>query len=356
MATAAHRLPWLFAPAGLVWGWLVVTEQHVSGDRGRFSSRCAARVADHCLRTGHLVAPAAEPMLVDGRGRRVRLVRRRLRTCQQPDVALGAFAFSQWYGPLLAWALLAFPSGRLQSRRDRVLVVSIFALFAVRVAVTAVPPRTARRRRLWHTESFPADQRRPVVAGSRGRVRVDVPRLDCSRVVSWPPLGRSSRAGRRMLTPALVAAPVFAAAVGYQYAIGWNASIPAVTELRLLYVVWWLYAAVAVALAVGLTRLRRTRLEVIDVFAELGPSRRRRGSGQPSPVPSATPTSPCWLGRTQPAATSTKPGSRSPPRRCSQTGRSHASNAAASRWPCWSTTSPCWRTPASSTRSSRRCV
>jgi signal transduction histidine kinase len=75
-----------------------------------------------------------------------------------------------------------------------------------------------------------------------------------------------------MLTPALVAAPVFAAAVGYQYVIGWNASIAAVTELRIFYVVWWLYAAVAVALAVGLTRLRRTRLEVIDVFAELGPA------------------------------------------------------------------------------------
>jgi signal transduction histidine kinase len=187
------------------------------------------------------------------------------------DVALAAFAFSHWYGPLLAWALLAFPSGLLQVRHARVLVVTIFVLFAIRSLSRLflhVPPDIAG----YGTENrfLPISDDRWWRGVEDGFAWV-YPTLIVLAVVSvalrWL---RSSRAGRRMLTPALATAPMFAAAVGYQYVIGWNASIPAVTGLRLSYAVWWLYGAVAVALAVGLTRLRRTRLEVIDVFAELG--------------------------------------------------------------------------------------
>jgi signal transduction histidine kinase len=188
------------------------------------------------------------------------------------DVALTAFSFGQWSGPFLAWALLAFPSGRLQVRHDRAVVVGIFALSALRSLSRLflhVPPDFAG----YGTENrfLPiSDDRwwRAVEDAFAWGYTAMIVLAVVSVARRW---AKSSRAGRRMLTPALIAASLLAAAVGYQYVIGWNASLPAVIELRIVYVVSWLYAAVATALAVGLTRLRRTRLEVIDVFAELGP-------------------------------------------------------------------------------------
>ena len=133
MATAAHRLPWLFAPAGLVVAWLVVAEQQRLGQPWTF-----------------LVSDVVPGLLIIAAGLFIWWRRPRNRCwwmlvaagfawfvgdfehATNADVALAAFAFSQWYGPLLAWALLAFPSGRLQVRRDRALVVGIFSLFAVR--------------------------------------------------------------------------------------------------------------------------------------------------------------------------------------------------------------------------------
>jgi signal transduction histidine kinase len=52
--------------------------------------------------------------------------------------------------------------------------------------------------------------------------------------------------------------------------IGGNAEIPAVAGVRIFYVTEWARAAVAVALAAGLVRLRRTRSAVVDLVAELG--------------------------------------------------------------------------------------
>jgi signal transduction histidine kinase len=80
----------------------------------------------------------------------------------------------------------------------------------------------------------------------------------------------SSRPGRQMRTPALYGAVVLTAAVTYEYVVGWNAEIPRIAGLPVVYVAWWARAAVAVALAVGLIRLRRTRSAVVDLVAELG--------------------------------------------------------------------------------------
>jgi hypothetical protein len=274
MATAAHRLPWLIVPAGLVVAWLVVAEQQRLGRPWTF-----------------VVSDAAPGLLVIAAGLLIWWQRPGNRCwwmvvaagfawfigdfehSTNADVALAAFAFGHWYGPFLVSALLAFPSGRLQFRRDRVLVVNIFVLFAIRSLsrlLLHVPPDVAG----YGTENrfLPISDDR-WWRGVEDRFAWAYPALIVLAVVSvalrWV---RSSRAGRRMLTPALLAAPIVAAVVGYQYVIGWHASIPQVTELRVFYVVWWLYAAVAVALAVGLARLRRTRSEVIDVFAELGPA------------------------------------------------------------------------------------
>jgi signal transduction histidine kinase len=80
----------------------------------------------------------------------------------------------------------------------------------------------------------------------------------------------SSRPVRRMLAPVLFAACVLTAAVVYEYVVGWNASIPRVTEVRIGEVVHWSYVALAAALALGLRRLGQTRAAVIDLVAELG--------------------------------------------------------------------------------------
>ena len=62
------------------------------------------------------------------------------------DVAMAAFAFAGWQGWLLAWVVLAYPTGRIASRHDRSLVVVVGALFAARTLSRLflhVPPDVA---------------------------------------------------------------------------------------------------------------------------------------------------------------------------------------------------------------------
>jgi signal transduction histidine kinase len=274
MSWAAERwLPWLFGPVALILARLAILEQRRLGRPWTF-----------------VVSDAAPGLLILAAGLFIWWQRPQNRCwwmlvaaglawfvgdfehSMNADVALAGFAFNQWYGPFLAWAVLAFPSGRLQVRRDRALILGIFVLFGIRSLSRLflhVPPDFAG----YGTENrflSISDDRwwRAVEDAFAWGYAVMIVLVTVSVALRW---FRSSRTGRRMLTPVLVAAPLLAAAVGYQYVIGWNASLPAVTELRIFYIAWWMYAAVAVALAVGLTRLRRTRLEVIDVFAELGP-------------------------------------------------------------------------------------
>lgn len=187
-----------------------------------------------------------------------------------PNVALAGFAFIGWYGPLLGWALLAFPSGRLHRRRDRLLVAALCGLFTTRSLARLllhVPPDVAgygvRNRflpiaddRWWRSieDVFAWAYPAAVLLGVGSAVK------------RWVGSGRPSR---RMLAPALIAATVLSAAVSYEYVIGWNATIPPVANVRIFYAVWWAYAAVAVSLAAGLILLRGARSAVIDVFADL---------------------------------------------------------------------------------------
>ena len=95
-------------------------------------------------------------------------------------------------------------------------------------------------------------------------------------VTSWscwrasPPLDAVESTGSTDAVTGVVRGGGAGAAVTYEYVIGWNAEIPAVAGVRIYYVTGWARAAVAVALAAGLVRLRRTRSAVVDLVAELG--------------------------------------------------------------------------------------
>jgi signal transduction histidine kinase len=187
------------------------------------------------------------------------------------DVALGAFAFGKSYDQFLGWALLAFPTGRLLRRHDRLLVGAMVALLSVRSLSRLflhVPPDVAG---YGVTNRFLplSDDRwwRMVEDVFEWGWSVTMLVVLVSVAVRWK---NSSRPGRRMLTPALYGAVVLTAAVTYEYVVGWNAAIPRIAALPVVYVAWWARAAVAVALAVGLIRLRRTRSAVVDLVAELG--------------------------------------------------------------------------------------
>jgi signal transduction histidine kinase len=187
------------------------------------------------------------------------------------DVALGAFALGKWYDLFLGWALLAFPTGRLLRRHDRVLVAAMVALLSLRSLSRLflhVPPDVA---------GYGVTNRFVPISDDRWWQMVEdvfawgwsvtMLLVLVSVAARWR---NSSRPGRQMLTPALYGAVVLTAAVTYEYVVGWNAEIPRIAGLPVVYVAWWARAAVAVALAVGLIRLRRTRSAVVDLVAELG--------------------------------------------------------------------------------------
>lgn len=187
-----------------------------------------------------------------------------------PDVVLFAFAFARWQDLFLAWAVLAYPDGHLRRRFDRALV----GVFAVAVAC-----RTAARLFLF----VPADA---AGYGTRNRflpladdrwwrtvedwygrvVTIAILAMVASVAQRWL---ASSRTTRQMLSPALFAGVVLALCVGWEYQAGWNATI-GFDSVAILYLVRWAYGTMAMALAIGMVRLRRTRSAVVDVFSDLG--------------------------------------------------------------------------------------
>lgn len=266
------RPPWMLAPAGLTWAWFAIREQQRNDRPWTF-----------------LVSDAVPGLVMIAAGLLIWALRPRNRCwwllvaagfawyvgdfehSMNIDVAQTAFAFGRWYGLFLGWALLAFPSGRLQHRHARVLVAALGALLSIRSLSRLflhVPPDVAgygtKNRFLPIT-----DDRwwRMVDDAFAWSYSVTMVLVLASVTYRWI---RSSTPGRRMLSPALVAATLLTAAVGYEYVVGWNAEVPQTTGLRIFYVVWWAYAAVALALTGGLLRLRQTRSAVVDLVAELG--------------------------------------------------------------------------------------
>ncbi len=266
------RLPWLFVPAGITWAWLAIRQQQRVGRPSAFL--VADLVPGLVLMAPGLVIWSRRPqnrcwwlLVAAGFAWYVG----DFAHATNEDVALDAFAFGGWYGLFVGWAVLAFPSGRLQHRHDRALVAALFTLLAARTASRLflhVPPDVA---------GYGVENRfLPITDDRWWRMVEDAFAwgYQATMVAVLVSVGhrwiRSSRPARRMLSPALFAATALAAAVAYEYAIGWNAEVPRGAGLRIFYVVWWAYAAVGLALAIGLLRLRRTRSAVVDLVAELG--------------------------------------------------------------------------------------
>ncbi len=248
--TLRARLPLLLVPVGLVLSYLAVREQQRSGRPWTFLASVlvpglaliAAGVVVWSRRPGNrcwwmLVAAGIAWYVGD------------FEHATNRDVSLAAFAFGRWQGLFLTWAVLAFPSGRLQFRHDGVLVALIGAALGMRSLgrlFLHVPPDVAG----YGTENrfLPiTDDRwwRAVEDTFAWVYSVLILGVLISVAHHWV---RSSRPGRRTLSPALFTSLVLAAAVSYEYLIGWNAETVGV---RAGYVLSWAYAAMAAALALG---------------------------------------------------------------------------------------------------------
>jgi signal transduction histidine kinase len=268
----ARSWPWLLAPAGAAVAWLAAREQLRNGRPWTFlvadvitglliivAGLLIWRLRPHNRCWWMLVAAGFAWFVGD------------FEHSANEAIAVFAFAFGWWYGAFLGWALLTYPSGWVRSRHSRVIVVALFVMFATRSLSRLflhVPPDVAgfgtRNRFLPVTDDRWWRLAEDVFAWGYAALMV---LALVSVAVEW---FRSSKAGRRMISPALFAASLLTAAVVYEFAIGWNAAIPPATPVRIYYVVWWAYAAVALALAAGILRLRRTRSAVIDMIADLG--------------------------------------------------------------------------------------
>lgn len=265
-------MKWLLVPAGLAWAGLALAQQGRVGRPWTF-----------------LISELAPGLVMMGAGLLI-WQRRPLNRCwwllfaagctwyigdfehfDNADVSLGGFAFGRWYGFFLGWAVLAYPTGRVQLPRAKVVLVALFVLVALRSASRLflyVPPDFAG----YGTQG----RFLPITDDRWWRLIEDVFAWGYALTMLLVLVGvgsrwiRSSRPGRRMLSPLLVAAALLCAAVVYEYVIGWNTEISGTTGVRIFYIVWWAYAGVALALAVGLLRLRGTRSSVVDLVAELG--------------------------------------------------------------------------------------
>lgn len=186
------------------------------------------------------------------------------------DIAILGFSFSRWQDVFLAAAVLMYPNGKTRHRADRIVIWTLVVLTGARTLSRLflfVPPDVAgygtRNRFLEITD----DRWWRAVEDwhARGLTIVIVVMLGIV-VHRWVTSGRTTR---HMLTPALIAATALTICVVYLYRVGWSTKIGPAGDLSIDYLVRWAYGGLALALAIGMVRLRRTRSAVVDVFAEL---------------------------------------------------------------------------------------
>ncbi len=194
-----------------------------------------------------------------------------LQSAADTDVALVGFAFGIWHYVALSWLLLAYPTGRLPGRREQAVLALVAALAAVRtlsrlflylppdgtgcgcVANRFVPVTDPR----WYSA---VDR---VFPGALVAALVLV--LGCA-LARWR---RSSRPGRRMVTPVLLAGAALVTQVGYDYVIRQHTGPAGPSRTALFMVVVALRVATAAAFVVGLREQRAARSAVVDLVGGL---------------------------------------------------------------------------------------
>ena len=212
------------------------------------------------------------------------------------NLTVFGFGLGGWYDFFLVWLLLAYPTGRLALRRDRILLGVLAALFTARTIARLflyVPPdgtgcECVQNRFLPVTDPRWYDG---VTEGFLWAFTATFLLALASAVARWR---RSSLPGRRMLAPIVVTGAAVAAELGYEYVVRRQAGVLAgFTKSELFYVIVTVRAAAAVACVLGLWRLRSTRSAVVDLVGDLGsddsaPDRLgdalRRALGDPSLV------------------------------------------------------------------------
>ncbi|MEO8328794.1 MAG: histidine kinase [Candidatus Nanopelagicales bacterium] len=188
------------------------------------------------------------------------------------NLQLVGFAFSGWYDFFLAWALLAYPTGRLRGRIDMALLVALGVLFSARTLSRLflhVAPDVTGCGCIENRFLPITDDRywRAVESSFKWGLTIGIGLVLARCVHRW---WSSSKPGKRTMTPALVAAVVLLFSVLYEAAAGWNSLFASVPALRTFTVEGWAHAAVAVTLVVGFLRLDYTRSAVVDLVGELG--------------------------------------------------------------------------------------
>lgn len=187
------------------------------------------------------------------------------------DLALVGFAFGGWYFVALSWLVLAYPTGRVQGSGARVLLLVIAALFVVRTTsrlfLFVAPDGTGCD---CVTNRFlPVSDPRWYDAVDRVFPWAFVAAFAGVSVLAGVRWLRSSRPGRRMLTPMVVAVAAVALQLAYDYVITDYVTLTSARRQDLFFVVVAGRAVIAAAFVVGLLRLRSARSAVVDVVSGL---------------------------------------------------------------------------------------
>ena len=185
--------------------------------------------------------------------------------------SLVGFVLAGWHYVFLVWLLLAFPTGRIGSRRGHLVLTALAVVEAVRSAVRLllyVPPDGTGCHCV-HNRFTPVSNRRwfDLAEDVYPWLLTGLFLLAVAEVVlRWR---RSSGTGRRMLTPVLALALAVAAQVVYSQLILEQVEWAVLRADDLFVVVVLLRAVAAYSFVIGLRRTGAARTAVVTMVGEL---------------------------------------------------------------------------------------
>ena len=187
------------------------------------------------------------------------------------NVSLAGFALEGGSSVLLAWLLLAYPSGRLPRGRTRAVLGLVAGLYVARVLARLflfVPPdRTGcacvpnRFLPITDRRWFDAIDSAFPWAFTGAFLLVIV-----AAGVRWK---RSSGPGRSVLAPVIASGALVVVELGYSYLLRHQAGLTRPTPTQLFYVLVAARVLTAAAFVAGLRQVRRTRYAVVDLVGTL---------------------------------------------------------------------------------------